>query len=1238
VQSTLLALAIAIILALVSAIVAPLVVDWNHYRAAIETEASRLTGLNVRINGAIEARLLPSPVVTVHDVDAGVAGHKPQLRAGMLKLDLALGPLLSGKVQAAQVRLIAPQFTLELDRSGAVDVLGMPLRPTISISHLDVEDGRVTLTDAASGARLVVQKLSFSGEIGAFGGSFSGEGNAVIGDTLYGYRIAGAPDDKGGIKIRFGVDPANRPLTTAFDGTLTFARGVPHFAGTLALARPVGATLANGQRVVSVPWHATGAIKATPAAAAITQIAFRYGPEERALNITGSADLTFGAHPSLAGKMAALQLDLDQALAAPDLTNRPPLVAIRSFLQAFVDAATLPMPAQVGVDIDALTVGGTTLETLRGGLDYDGFKWRVDGLRFRAPGMTDMTVSGALTGVARGFSFDGHARLASADAGALLAYVDGRGGRSVSKQPKTLTAQGDVTIASDRMAVDRLSATLDQESITGRLAYDWPQTNRPARLDAVLRADDLNLDSLRSFATRALGQRGFVLPQEATIVLDIGRAHFAGIDARAVNARVKVAAGQWRIDTLSIGDLGGAKVALSGRIDALSSRPSGQLTLDLDAGALDGLSAIAAKFAPEQVNAMHRLTGQLAPAALHAVLDVRPAATSDSTVTLHVVGNLATMQIAVDATAGGELAHAGAADLKLNGRLDADDGTVLVRLFGLDGGVAVDQLPGRLVFSASGPLNGDLRVDGRFTAGGLGADAEGRVHLAGAAAPVTGTLLFSVAAADLRPLQQAMTGQAGTAIPVSARGALAIDGAKLSLTNLVATVGTHALQGHATIGLTRPLGVEGAITADKADAAGVMALLLGWPRASPAGASWSRETIGAGAFGPIKGAVSFTVGSAALTPPLTATSLKGVVHFDPATLAFDNIDGRLAGGHLTGGLSFHRNADGLAARLGLNLAGAAAAAIVGPAFDVSGGRLTAAVQSDGFGASPISLIGSLHGSATMALANAQFSGLDLEAFDAAIGAAGAGAPDLAKVRTAVNAVLTKGHVEVPQGNVAVAITSGAASIKDGNLTTKGGGELALDGALDLGNGTIGARMTLSKPPPDALVASRPGLAVTVEGSLTAPRRSLDLSTLTAWLTLRRAELQTRLIESIEAEQREAVTGPQSPVSSPGAHLVEPGTAIELPTPPNLLPAPGSQARAIERLQPTAPAAMPAAPAQNRAGAAANDPAPAAGAQGSLDVRPDMPRAPVRSDDGTASAGATAPTKRRPAPGLIGVQP
>ena len=260
-QTTLLGLAIAIILALVSALVAPLVIDWNHYRAAVEAEASRLTGLSVRVNGTIDARILPSPVITLRNVEVGEAGREPQLRAGTLKLELGLGPLLRGELRASEAHLIAPQISLGLDRSGAIDwpALSPSFRPqALSISRLNVEDGRVILTDAASGSRMVLQKLWFNGDVRSFIGPFRGEGAFVVGDELYGYRISGGRvDGAGGFKIRLGVDPSDHPLTTEIEGTLTLDHGVPQFEGTLAVARPVGATLASGQRVMSEPWHAS---------------------------------------------------------------------------------------------------------------------------------------------------------------------------------------------------------------------------------------------------------------------------------------------------------------------------------------------------------------------------------------------------------------------------------------------------------------------------------------------------------------------------------------------------------------------------------------------------------------------------------------------------------------------------------------------------------------------------------------------------------------------------------------------------------------------------------------------------------------------------------------------------------------------------------------------------------------------------------------------------------------------
>ena len=170
-QTTLLGLAIAIILALVTAIVAPLVIDWNHYRDPIEAEASRLTGMTVRINGSIDARLVPMPMITLHDVEtgaSGAAGGQPLLRAGEIKLELALGALLRGKIEATDAHLIEPELQLGLDRSGALALPAMApsfRAAPLSIAHFSVENGRVVLTDAVSGARLVLQKLWFDGQM-----------------------------------------------------------------------------------------------------------------------------------------------------------------------------------------------------------------------------------------------------------------------------------------------------------------------------------------------------------------------------------------------------------------------------------------------------------------------------------------------------------------------------------------------------------------------------------------------------------------------------------------------------------------------------------------------------------------------------------------------------------------------------------------------------------------------------------------------------------------------------------------------------------------------------------------------------------------------------------------------------------------------------------------------------------------------------------------------------------------
>ena len=80
-QATLLGVAIAIILALIAALVGPLFIDWSQYRGVFEARASRIVGMPVRITGAIDARILPSPSVVLRGVEIGAAGGDARMIA-----------------------------------------------------------------------------------------------------------------------------------------------------------------------------------------------------------------------------------------------------------------------------------------------------------------------------------------------------------------------------------------------------------------------------------------------------------------------------------------------------------------------------------------------------------------------------------------------------------------------------------------------------------------------------------------------------------------------------------------------------------------------------------------------------------------------------------------------------------------------------------------------------------------------------------------------------------------------------------------------------------------------------------------------------------------------------------------------------------------------------------------------------------------------------------------------------
>jgi uncharacterized protein involved in outer membrane biogenesis len=1158
-QTTLLGLAIAMILALVAALVGPLLIDWGTYRSLVEAEASHLIGVNVRVTGAIDARLLPSPRLTLHNIEIG--GGKDKVRARSLGIEFALTPLMRGEWRATEMHLAGPRVSLGLDGSGHVRApnISVAFNPdALSIERLSIEDGKLILTDAVSGASMMLDRFWFNGEARSLLGPFKGEGAVTIGGELYPYRIAvGRYGEDGALKLHINVDPVSRPLSIEADGELALAGGAPRFDGTLGLARPVGIAVRGTAQVtqaLTLPWHVSGKIKVTAQSALMKDVEFQYGSEEQGFKLGGVADFKFGKRPRFKGVLSGRQIDLDRVLASGDGSSRPPAAALRQLAELGGGAFRPAIPVQIGIGIDQVTLGGSTVQNVRGDISAGAGGWNLDRFEFRAPGFTQVRLSGHLAVGAGGVAFTGPAEIDASDPKVLAAWLEGRGDIAQGDL-RPLSLRGDITLGSERIAVERLKAEFDHKTVAGRLAYVFAAGNRPAKLDAALNAPELDIDAALGFGNALLAGSKIERPHDMTISADIGRATVAGFTARDARARLKVNGKGLQIDRLSVADLGGAAFSASGRIITGPPSPQGSMRVDLDAPDLTPVVALLSRFAPETAQALELRAAAMAPTKLHAQFTIEGAAAATKG-KLEIEGRLGKVRVALNGQGRVDPVALTAGDMRLNGKLEADDGKVLVAMLGLDRLLAVEQGPGALTLAANGPARGELHVDGRLTAGGLEANASGTARLF--ADRPSAALHASIVRADAAPLRGASGGHA--ALPVTYSGRIALAGEDLTLSDIDASVGGARLRGKLALTLSEPRRLQGEIEADHVDGAGLVAAAIGMP--APASSknaawSWSSQPFAAGALGKFAGQVAVKARRVELLPRLTAREFRARLRLAKDEFALDDMAGDVASGRLAGQLSFRAAADGLKAHAKFSLVGADAASVLSSgARPPVTGSLGLVAEVEGTGLSPVALIGSLQGSGKITLTDAQLAGLNPRAFDAVTHAVDQGLTiDAARISDVVRKGLESGQLSVKRAQGAITVSAGQVRLDNVRADSKDA-DVSLSGDLDLTDGLINARLVLSGSSEAA--GARPDIYMALKGSIAAPSRSIDVSALTGWLTLRAVENQAKQLRAIER----ASPKPKAP-STPHAPL---------PQAPPLQPA-VSHPLAPQRPAPRAPASQ-----------------------------------------------------------------
>ncbi len=595
-QTTLLGLAIAFIIALIAALIGPYFIDWNQFRPQFETEATRVVGAPVRVGGALDARLLPTPSLRLRSVTVGGANDLGKVRADKLDVEFSLGSLMRGEWRATELTINGMALDLGLDSQGRIDwpaSTGKFNLGSLAIDRLNLT-GRIALHDASSRGTLELNDIAFSGDVRSLAGSVRGDGAFTLTGVRYPFRVSsGQSADASGTRVHLGIDPGKRALSADLDGVLNFEARAPRFEGAVTLAAPHGAKpRGSGGEASQTPWRISARIKADPSAARLEQLEASFGSEETALKIIGLADIRLGGLPLLHAVLSARQLDADK-FAAKDNNTAEPIRLLPGFRALMAAMPSVPFPAQIEFSSEQVMLGGRPVQNLAVDLRVDARSWTIDRLDLRAPGSTRVSLSGTSAKAGPSSDFTGTLSVDSADPDALMAWWQGRS-EVTHRSQKPLRLSGDVSVTSSSVAIDAMKAEIDGGAVEGRLAAS-NQAPSGSRFYADLKAERLDLDAAAAFV-RSLAGSPTEWPDEAQVSLDIGRATSAGQELRPFMTKLGYSPKTISLDQLKIGEPHGVMMEGMGSFDRVNA--TGRLALNSSAASLGQITGLIAPLAP----------------------------------------------------------------------------------------------------------------------------------------------------------------------------------------------------------------------------------------------------------------------------------------------------------------------------------------------------------------------------------------------------------------------------------------------------------------------------------------------------------------------------------------------------------------------------------------------------------------------------------------------------------------
>ncbi|MBP0614946.1 AsmA family protein [Jiella sp. KSK16Y-1] len=1156
-----------LVLALLAALVAPYFVDWTAYRADFEREASQILGRKVIVRGEASARLLPFPSVTFSDVEVEDDDGSSLMTIGRFRMDAELAPYLSGEIYIYSMTLDRPVMRLPLRSDDSVRwVVDDPKIPTgarVVLQNVAINNGTVVIEDEAAGRTKTLTDLEATLSAGSLAGPFDGAGSfRVDGETVDFDLSAGVPADDGTMPLRVTASNAGLDAQIVLDGRATAAGDVPSFSGNVSLVRPAPkladaaaddaspfesldvdeeGRFTDAAEAATVPIRASGTIALSSEEASVTDMRVEAGGGAQPYVLTGSGSLAYGAETRFSLTLEGEQIDVDalgkgangRSADGTRAGGEPSGTAPQQSLARRVEAmravlADVPRPTidgKVTISLPVVTAGDTTIRDVAFVAEPMPAGWKLDSFVAEVPGRTRVEASGDL-GLDEGLVFTGNLLVASQQPSGFSDWLSGR----VDPAVRSLSRAGfsaRTTLTPTRQIFDSLEMDMGGDVITGRIARE--EAGGETTMSARLNGGNVDFDALLALSRLFTGQDHSIADADRfDLALKAGPVTYAGAKADRLDADLAFDGDSLNVDHLKIDGLAGADISSSGKLTDLSGGDAtGKLDVELGSADPQRFFAFLQRLRPgiPLIEVLEPRAARLAPLKLSGQIEVIKGTTGKKpTLLVRLDGSADGTRIDVDsAVENGIYAAVQSGRFGLDLRLENDRPTVLMRQLGIGAVDLAPPSPLEVELSVSAAETGPAVASATIRAPGSEISLDGSVD----AAPggiVGADLAFYLNSGDVAPWLRAFAidlGQSFATVPTDLNAGLRFENGTWQVSGLNGSIAGIDVDGD--LGKQAGQPIRGTVTLSELSLPWLANLVYGRPLLGPDGAvSWSKDAFAASLLPPWSSTLDLSAGRLDLAGGTALSNVSASLELSPTSAALRNMRAKLGGAETTGTMVM-RNTGGLA---GFSLAAYADGVDVSAlAPGLSGGegpaRLDGEIRLDSSGQSYQALISALSGAGGLTLVNAKIPGVPEAILKPLLAAADA--PDFKPQgdTAATFQALSRGTAfEIPTASTDFAVTGGTLRLSPVELAGKDT-QLTIDASLGLENLDLRGDMRLAIDPGlDRVQGADPVVTYDLQGTLEAPRLSVDATALTNYLSVRALEREQARVEAMQESLEE----------------------------------------------------------------------------------------------------------------------